>query len=82
MATELEPIKKARLLICQAALSMTKLRRPMRQACILCFVDGLKPHAAAKKVRRPRQAVHRALAALRPHLEEVQREVERYGAKL
>lgn len=82
MAAELDQIKRARLIIVQSALSMTKIGQPMRRACILWYVDGMQPHQAAKAVKRPRQHVHRALRTLQPHLEEVQREVERHGAKL
>jgi DNA-directed RNA polymerase specialized sigma24 family protein len=79
---ELEPLKQARALIVGAALSMTRLKPAMRRACILWYVDGLKPHQAASKVKRPRQFVHRAIATLRPRLDEVLKEVERHGAKV
>jgi DNA-directed RNA polymerase specialized sigma24 family protein len=79
--TELDPIKQARHLIIEAALSMTKIGTKMRKACTLWYVDGLRPHQAAKVVNRPRQLVHRAIKTVKPHLAEVEAEVEKYGAK-
>lgn len=83
METELsaERLKEAKTLVVEAALSLTRLKGKMRKACILWYVEGLAPAAAATAVKKPRQHVHRAITALRPRLEEVLAEVDRQSAK-
>lgn len=65
--------REARRLLISAALDLTKLRRKMRTACIMVLLDGRTQSEAARRIQRSRKTVSKALAAVRPKLDEVQR---------
>lgn len=59
----------------EAALDLTRLKMPMRRACILVLVYGMRKSKAAALVGKPKQFVYRAMLILSPKLAEVKREV-------
>jgi len=74
MAQELNkelPIQAQKLLI-EAALAMTRLRRPARKAVILVMLDGLTQPEAGRRVKMKKQAVNRALRIVRDRMKEVE----------
>jgi len=71
---------RARHLVVEAALDMTKLSLKLRRACMLVLVHGYTNAEAAHKIGLPgnsgRQNVYRALKRLRPKLGEVEAHVK------
>lgn len=67
-----EAARAAQRLKIEAALLLTRLKRPMKRAVMLVMVEGLTPSEAARKVKKPRQFVYRALRVVGPKLKAVQ----------
>ena len=67
-----EMLFEARRIQIRCALDMTHLGRAMRRACLLVLLEHVKVSSAAKRVRKPRQNVYRALIAVRPKLAEIE----------
>lgn len=78
---------EARLLMVDAALAMTKLRRRMRRAVRLVLGEGLSFAEAAEQIRSSshktilRQHIYRAVRVTKPKLAEVEDYVLRGSAK-
>lgn len=72
MGTELTTAQvRARRLLVDAALNMTRMKRQMKRACRLVLVQGYRPAEAARIVRLHRQHVYRAIKSVEPKLAEV-----------
>jgi len=71
---------RARHLVVEAALDMTKLSAKLRRACMLVLVHGYTNAEAAHKIGLPgnsgRQNVFRALKRLKPKLAEVEAHIK------
>lgn len=74
---------KARQLMVEAALDLTKLGRKLRRACILVLVHGYTNAEAASKIgglKYGRQNVYRALKKVQPKLLEIEQYAKNYTA--
>lgn len=69
--TDAQKLRKARVLMVEAALDMTRLEPKMRRAMLLVHVRGYTPARAARRVGSRRQFVYRAGLVLAPKLAEV-----------
>lgn len=73
---------RARHLLVEAALDMTKLGRKLRRACMLVLVHGYSNAQAAQKVgglKHGRQNVYRALKKVQPKLAEIEKYAKEYS---
>lgn len=78
-----ELMRKARRIMVDAAIAMTRLKGPMRRAVRLVLLEGKKPGEAARdrRVKRDRRVIHRALLKVRPKLAAVEEEVRKLSGR-
>lgn len=68
---------RARALLLDAALDLTRLKGKMRWACRLVLLQGRTPSEAARRVSDHRQNVYKALLKVRAKMLIVQEEADR-----
>lgn len=68
---------RARGLLVDAALDLTRLRAKMRWACRLVLLQGKRPSEAARRVGAKKQNVYKALLKARAKMAVVQQEADR-----
>lgn len=73
---EADKVKLAHAVMVEAALDLTRMKRPTRRAVMLVLTEQVRPADAARATKQTRQHIHDSLIIARVRLAEVRQHVQ------